>query len=65
VLVIVAEMLAVRGGLGYAIWSAYTFIRMDLIIAAIITIGFYGWLTDRLLVLVAGRLMRWQHGLLK
>jgi NitT/TauT family transport system permease protein len=65
VLVIVAEMLAVRGGLGYAIWSAYTFIRMDLIIAAIITIGFYGWLTDRLLVLVAGRLMRWQQGLVK
>jgi NitT/TauT family transport system permease protein len=65
VLVIVAEMLAVRGGLGYAIWSAYTFIRMDLIIAAIITIGFYGWLTDRILVVAAGRLMRWQHGLVK
>jgi NitT/TauT family transport system permease protein len=65
VLVIVAEMLAVRGGLGFAVWSAYTFVRMDLILAAIIAMGFYGWLSDRVLVLVAGRLMRWQRGLVR
>jgi NitT/TauT family transport system permease protein len=65
VLVIVAEMLAVRGGLGYAIWSAYTFIRMDLIMAAIIAFAVYGWASDRLLVLAGARLMRWQHGLVK
>jgi len=65
VLVIVAEMLAVRGGLGYAIWSSYTFIRMDLILAAIIAIGFYGWVSDRILVLAAGWLTRWQQGLVK
>ena len=35
VLVIVSEMLAVKGGLGYALWTAYQFQRMDLIIAAI------------------------------
>jgi NitT/TauT family transport system permease protein len=65
VLVIVAEMLAVRGGLGFAIWSSYTFIRMDLIFAAIIAFGVYGWFSDRLLVLVGAHLMRWQHGLVK
>lgn len=65
VLVIVAEMLAVKGGLGFAVWSAYTFLRMDLILAAIVTMGVYGWTTDRLLVLVANRLMRWQRGLVK
>ena len=65
VMVIVAEMLAVRGGLGYAIWGAYNFLRMDLIIAAIIAIGFYGWLSDHILVMVARRLMRWQRGLVK
>jgi NitT/TauT family transport system permease protein len=65
VLVIVAEMLAVRGGLGYAIWSSYTFIRMDLILAAIITFAIYGWISDRLLVMAGSHLMRWQHGLVK
>jgi NitT/TauT family transport system permease protein len=63
VLVIVAEMLAVKGGLGFAVWSAYTFLRMDLILAAIVTMGIYGWTTDRLLVLGSNRIMRWQRGL--
>jgi NitT/TauT family transport system permease protein len=65
VLVIVAEMLAVQGGLGYAIWSSYTFIRMDLILAAIITFAIYGWISDRLLVMAGSHLMRWQHGLVR
>ena len=30
VLVIVAEMLAVQGGLGYALWSAYQFSRLPI-----------------------------------
>ena len=38
VLVIVAEMLAVQGGLGYALWSAYQFSRLDLILAAIASV---------------------------
>lgn len=63
VLVIVAEMLAVQGGLGYAVWSAYSFQRMDLIVAAIITIGVFGWASDQILVRVSGRFTRWQRGL--
>jgi NitT/TauT family transport system permease protein len=65
VMVIVAEMLAVKGGLGFAIWSAYTFQRMDLIICAIITIGACGWLSDFIIVRIGDRLLGWQHGLVE
>jgi NitT/TauT family transport system permease protein len=62
VLVIVAEMLAVQGGLGYALWSAYQFSRLDLIIAAIISVGGLGLASDRLISLLALRVLRWQRG---
>jgi NitT/TauT family transport system permease protein len=62
VLVIVAEMLAVQGGLGYALWSAYQFSRLDLIIAAIISVGGLGLASDRLVSLLARRILRWQVG---
>ncbi|HZU07602.1 MAG TPA: ABC transporter permease [Chloroflexota bacterium] len=63
VLVIVSEMLAVRGGLGYALWSAYQFIRMDLIIASMISVGALGFLFDLLLQAIAHRLLRWSQGI--
>lgn len=63
VLVIVAEMLAVQGGLGYGLWTAYQFGRLDLIVASIITVGGLGLLSDRLLALTGRRLTRWQTGL--
>ena len=63
VLVIVAEMLAVQGGLGYALWSAYQFSRLDLILAAIVSVGVLGLASDRLVSALAGRVLRWQRGL--
>ena len=63
VLVIVAEMLAVQGGLGYALWSAYQFSRLDLILAAITSVGVLGLASDRLVSATAGRVLRWQRGL--
>jgi NitT/TauT family transport system permease protein len=63
VLVIVAEMLAVQGGIGYALWSAYQFSRLDLILAAIATVGVLGLASDRLVSAIAGRMLRWQRGL--
>jgi NitT/TauT family transport system permease protein len=63
VLVIVAEMLAVKGGIGYAMWTAYQFVRIDLIIAAMFTMGLLGLLSDRLLLLLSRRLLRWNTGL--
>lgn len=62
VLVIVAEMLAVQGGLGYALWSAYQFDRLDLILAAIVSVGLLGLGSDRLLLLLGSRVLRWQVG---
>ncbi|MGE0037086.1 MAG: ABC transporter permease [Xanthobacteraceae bacterium] len=62
VLVIVAEMLAVQGGLGYALWTAYQFSRLDLILAAIATVGGLGLASDRLISLAARRALRWQIG---
>jgi NitT/TauT family transport system permease protein len=63
VLVIVAEMLAVQGGLGYALWSAYQFSRLDLILAAIGSVGTLGLLSDRLVSGFGSRVLRWQAGL--
>jgi NitT/TauT family transport system permease protein len=63
VLVIVVEMLAVKGGIGYAMWTAYQFVRIDLIIAAMFTVGILGLLSDRILVLISRRLLRWNTGL--
>ena len=63
VLVIVAEMLAVKGGIGYTMWTAYQFVRIDLIIAAMFTVGFLGLASDRLLMLAGRRISRWSAGL--
>jgi ABC-type proline/glycine betaine transport system permease subunit len=60
VLVIVSEMLAVQGGLGYALWSAYQVNRLDLIVDAIISVGLLGLVSDWLLVQFAGMSLRWR-----
>ena len=62
VLVIVAEMLAVDAGLGRALWTAYEFIRMDLIVAAMVSIGTMGFLSDRIIVFIRDRALRWAEG---
>ena len=62
VLVIVAEMLAVDAGLGRALWTAYEFIRMDLIVAAMVTIGLMGYISDLIIVFIRDRALRWAKG---
>ena len=59
VLVVVAEILAVRSGLGYLLNDAYQFYRNDVVIAAMISIGVLGYLSDRLVVLVRDRVLQW------
>ncbi len=54
VLVIVAEMIAVKSGFGYVMWDAYFFLRMDMIVAAMLSVGIMGYVFDRL-VLAAER----------
>jgi NitT/TauT family transport system permease protein len=63
VLVIVAEMLAVKSGLGFAMWDAYYFLRMDIIIAAMLSVGVLGFLSDLIIRLLARWVLRWSHGL--
>jgi NitT/TauT family transport system permease protein len=59
VLVVVAEILAVRSGLGYLLNDAYLFYRNDVVIAAMLSIGVLGFLSDRLVVLVREMLLAW------
>ena len=63
VLVIVAEMLAVDAGLGSALWTAYEFIRMDLIVAAMVSIGIMGFLSDLIIIFTRDRALRWAKGI--
>jgi NitT/TauT family transport system permease protein len=45
-----AEMIAGRDGLGFAVWDARNGLRIDLLAAAMVTIGLIGVGLDRLLV---------------
>lgn len=61
VLVVVAEMLAVRAGIGYTLMDAYAMGRYDVIISAMITLGLLGFLSDRIVVIVQNRVLRWHR----
>jgi len=61
VLVVVAEILAVRSGLGYLLNDAYLFYRNDVVIAAMLSIGMLGFLSDRIVVLVRNYLLEWNR----
>jgi NitT/TauT family transport system permease protein len=59
--VIVAEMVAVKSGLGYVLWDAYYVGRMDIVVADMVSIGVLGFLTDRIIVTIEARVLRWQQ----
>jgi NitT/TauT family transport system permease protein len=59
--VIVSEMVAVKSGLGYVLWDAYYVGRMDIVLADMVSIGVLGFLSDRLLLLIEARVLRWKH----
>ncbi|MEO7939857.1 MAG: ABC transporter permease [Burkholderiaceae bacterium] len=58
--VIVSEMVAVKSGLGYVLWDAYYVGRMDIVLADMVSIGAMGYLSDRLIVLLERRVLRWR-----
>ena len=58
--VIVAEMVAVKSGLGYVLWDAYYVGRMDIVIADMISIGVLGFLCDRFILFVESRMLTWK-----
>lgn len=59
--VVVAEMVAVKSGLGYVLWDAYYIGRMDVVIADMVSIGLFGFLSDQIILLVGHRLLRWKR----
>lgn len=62
ILGIVGEMVAVRSGLGYSLLNAYSVFRYDIIVAAMVSFGILGLLSDRLVVLLENRVLRWRKG---
>ena len=62
-LTVTAEMVAVKSGLGYVLWDSYYFLRYDIVIAAMISIGLLGYLSDLGIKAVMGRVLHWQHGM--
>jgi NitT/TauT family transport system permease protein len=63
VLVIVAEMMAVKSGLGFAMWDAYYFLRLDIIIASMLSVGIFGFVSDLIIRYIGRRALRWSRGL--
>lgn len=61
VLVVVSELIAVRSGLGYLLYDAYQFFSPDVMLAAMLTIGLLGFLSDRLILLVRDRALAWNR----
>jgi len=60
--VVAAEMIAGRDGLGFAIWDARNGLRMDLLVAGMIVIGVIGVVIDRVLIrLTKIRSVRWGY----
>ena len=59
--VIVAEMVAVKSGLGYVLWDAYYVGRMDVVIADMATIGLLGLLSDRVILLLESWVLKWRR----
>ncbi len=58
-ILILAEMLAVPEGFGFVLWHAYEFMRMDVVVAAMLTIGICGYCTDRAIVTLMRRHLAW------
>jgi NitT/TauT family transport system permease protein len=59
-LTVTAEMVAVKSGLGYVLWDSYYFLRYDMVIAAMVSIGILGFITDLCLKRLMSAMLRWQ-----
>ena len=59
-LTVTAELVAVKSGLGYVLWDSYYFLRYDMVIAAMVSIGLLGFITDWCLKQFMAVMLRWQ-----
>jgi len=58
--VIVAEMIAVKSGLGYVLWDAYYVGRMDICVATMFSVGLMGFASDRVIYGLSRLTLRWR-----
>lgn len=61
ILVIVAEWEAVHSGLGYVLLQAYSFLRYDYVVAAMVSVGVAGFVYDQILRAILMPFVRWQQ----
>jgi NitT/TauT family transport system permease protein len=61
ILMVVGELIAVPAGLGDTLMRAQDYGQTARMLAYMILIGFYGYLSDLLVVAVSRRLLRWQR----
>jgi NitT/TauT family transport system permease protein len=57
--VIVSEMLAVKSGLGYVLWDSYYFSNLDMVVAAMASIGLLGFVSDKIFRALTRPYLRW------
>ena len=62
-MMILAEMFAVPGGFGHVLWRGYEFMRMDIVLAGMIMLGVFGFISDRIIVIIARRKLAWAQEL--
>ena len=58
--VIVAEMIAVKSGLGYVLWDAYYVGRMDICVATMFSVGLLGFVSDQVILRASQVVLRWR-----
>lgn len=56
--IVAAEMLAAQEGIGYLIYTSRLYFRVDWIFAGILALGLIGYLSDKLLLLVASTVLK-------
>jgi len=62
-MMILAEMFAVPNGFGHVLWRGYEFMRMDIVLGGMIMLGVFGFISDRIIVLIARRKLAWAQEL--
>jgi NitT/TauT family transport system permease protein len=62
-MMILAEMFAVPDGFGHVLWRGYEFMRMDIVLGGMIMLGIFGFISDRIIVLIARRKLAWAQEL--
>ncbi|KXA89214.1 hypothetical protein AKJ62_03545 [candidate division MSBL1 archaeon SCGC-AAA259D14] len=62
-MIVIAEKFGASFGLGHFLWTGYTFMRLDVVVAAMIFLGIFGFLTDSVLVGVKEWKIKWAREL--